>query len=76
MNAALRHQDFSLWDWLSYVIMPVASYTLLLIAALCFVVIQWSLGFFGVWLATVLLLICAITNTWSLVIWIIEQRRE
>jgi hypothetical protein len=75
-QAARRHQDFELVDWLSNVIMPVGGYALILVAALCFAITQWSLAFFAIWLATIFLLLSAITNTWNLVIWILEQRKE
>jgi hypothetical protein len=73
VRTAKQHQDFDLWDYLTQIIWPVASYALILLAALGFVLDQWSLACIGLWLATIFLLICAISNTWSIVIWIIEQ---
>jgi hypothetical protein len=49
------------------------SYALILLGGIG--VNQWSLAFIGVWLASIFLLLCAIANTWSLVIWIIGQGR-
>lgn len=73
-RVAKEHQDFNLIDWLSQIILPVASYALILIAAVGFIADQWSLALGGLWLVTIFLLLAAIANTWSLVIWIIEQR--
>lgn len=72
---ARQHGDFSRADWLLQVILPVVNYALIVLAAVCFAGDQWSFGFGGLWLATVLLLVSAIANTWSLVIWIVNQRR-
>jgi hypothetical protein len=74
VRVALKHRDFTLWDWLSQIIFPMMSYGLILLAALALALSQESLAFSGLWLATLLLLVCAIANTWSLVLWIIEQR--
>jgi hypothetical protein len=76
IQAANQHGDFEHADWLSQIILPVLSYALIVLAAICFAVGQWSLAFMGVWLTTILLLVCGIMNTWSLVIWIIEQRKD
>ncbi len=75
IKMAKQHQDFTLWDWLAQVILPPASYALLIIAAICFLTDQWPAAFLAVWIAIILLLLCAIANTWSLVIWIIDQRK-
>jgi hypothetical protein len=72
---AKKHQDFTLSDWLGQVILPVFNYTLLVAVALCFALNQWSLAFIGLWLISVMLLVCAIMNTWSLVVWIVEQKK-
>ena len=76
IQVAIKHRDFDYWNWLTQIIWPLLSYGLILLAGLGFVVGQWSLAFIGLWLATLMLLICAISNTWSLVIWIIEHRRS
>ena len=73
IQAAIKHQDFDLWEWFTQIIFPVASYLLIGIGALELAVGQWTVGILGVWLATILLLISAIANTWSLVLWIIAQ---
>lgn len=74
--AAIKYQDFLLSDWLGQIIAPVMAFILLLAAALFFVVNNWSIAFAGLWVATVLLLICGIANTWGLVVWIIEQHQK
>jgi hypothetical protein len=74
--AAREHQDFTRDDWLAQVILPVTGYGLLLLTGVGFEIKQWSLAFTGSAVAMVLLLIAAIANTWSLVLWIIDQRRE
>lgn len=70
-----QRQDFNRWDWLWQVILPPTSYGLIALAGLLFVFDQWALAFIGMWLATLMLLLCAIANTWNLVLWIIEQGR-
>jgi hypothetical protein len=75
VQAALKHQDFDFWDWLTQIIFPALSFVLIGLGAICLLVNQWAIGIDGIWLATVLLLISAIANTWSMVIWIIEQQR-
>ncbi|MBZ0290114.1 MAG: hypothetical protein K8I30_20995, partial [Anaerolineae bacterium] len=75
IRAAREHQDFTRWDWLSQIILPIASYALLILAGLGFLLAQYPLAFGGVCLSMILLLIAAIANTWSLVIWIIEKPR-
>jgi hypothetical protein len=74
IRAANQYQDFNIWDWLAQVVAPVAGYGLILLAALGYGIDQWALAFMGLWLATLLLIICGIANTWSLVLWIIDQR--
>jgi hypothetical protein len=56
--------------------LPLASYGLMLLGALGLAVGQPQPAFIGLWLAMLALLTCAIANTWSLVIWIVEQRQE
>ena len=70
-----EHQDFNRWDWLWSIIAPLLGYSLIVLAGLLFMFDQWSLAFMVIWLATLTLLLCAIANTWSLVLWIIEQGR-
>jgi hypothetical protein len=74
--AARKHQDFGVADWLGQIILPGLTYPLILIAGLCFVANQPLVAFGGVWLSTIWLLVCAIYNTWSLVVWIIMQRNQ
>lgn len=75
IRVAIQNRDFNLVDWLAQIILPVVGYALVLIAGLGFTGNQWSPAFMGLWLAALLLLICAIANTWGLVIWIVEQGR-
>ena len=73
-EAARRNSDFTLSDWLSQVIGPVVGYACLPLAALFLVVIpQWTAALVFVLLATLVLLLSAIGNTWSLVMWIVDQ---
>jgi hypothetical protein len=74
IRTAFKNRDFILSDWLGQVLGPVVGFGLLLVGALEFYSAQTSLGFLVLWIATILLLLCAIANTWSLVIWIIEHR--
>jgi hypothetical protein len=73
--AARKHQDFDFEEWLWQIVAPMLSFTLGFVAALCFVVNQWSIGFMVVAFVDILLLLSGISNTWSLVLWIIEQPR-
>ncbi|MEP7287979.1 MAG: hypothetical protein ABI947_19680 [Chloroflexota bacterium] len=73
IQTARKHQDFTLADWLTQVVMPTLTYMLFLGAALCLVVNQWSIAFMGLWIAAIFLLIAAISNTWSLVMWIVDR---
>jgi hypothetical protein len=72
-RAAKQNGDFTRADWLSHVIVPAVSYTLIWLAALGLMIDQWPLAFTGIWLAVILLLLAAIANTWSLVTWIVEH---
>lgn len=74
VRIASVQQDFNLGDWLAQVVMPIVSYVLLILTALAFAIDQWSPAFAGACIATLLLLICAIANTWSVVVWTIEHR--
>ncbi len=76
VGIAKRNQDFILSDWLAQVIVPLSSYGLLLIVAAAFASDHADLAFIGAWLATVMLLLSAIANTWSLMAWIIERRTK
>ncbi|MBI1258672.1 MAG: hypothetical protein GC204_14485 [Chloroflexi bacterium] len=72
-EAARRNGDFTLEDWLSQVIGPVAGYVCLLLAAPALLLDQWTLALIAILCATLILLLSAIGNTWSLVIWIVDQ---
>lgn len=76
ISAAKHYGDFDLTDWLSHIVVPVLSYALLLAVGIGFWIDQWTLAFMGNCLTVILLLLCGIANTWSLVIWIIEQRKS
>jgi hypothetical protein len=76
VQAALKHQDFDVPEWSFQIIFPLLSNLLMLLAAGFFYFNQWSFGFLALWFVIVLLLISAISNTWSLIMWIVEQRRE
>ncbi|HLY25151.1 MAG TPA: hypothetical protein VKQ72_02350 [Aggregatilineales bacterium] len=73
--AARKHQDFGVADWLAQIILPALTYPLVILAAICVADNAPSVAFGALWLATIWLLICAIYNTWSLVIWVIMQRK-
>jgi hypothetical protein len=75
IRAAIAHQDFDLQDWIMQVVGPLVSYGLLLLTALGLVLAQWNLALVGVCAAALLLILCAIANTWSMVLWIIEHYR-
>lgn len=74
MAVARKHQDFDLLEYLGQIILPVANYVLLTACAVGFAATHWTLSLVGLWLANILLLLAAISNTWSMVIWIVEQR--
>lgn len=76
IQVAKKNQDFNWMDWLAQVILPVVNYALLLVVALLLVIDEWSLAFIGLWATSILLLISAISNTWSLVVWVVEQKKE
>jgi hypothetical protein len=71
--AAMKNQDFDLQEWIMQIIGPITCYIVLLLAALGFVIGQWQLAMIGVCGATLLLILCAIANTWSMVLWIVEH---
>jgi hypothetical protein len=76
IHAALRDHNFFLVDWLTQVIFPVVIFICLPFVGLGFALAQWDFALTGLWLVTVLLLMCAVGNTWSLMIWLIEQPRN
>lgn len=76
VRMAQQAGDFNHSDWLAQIVLPVVNYGLILGAAIGFAVNQWALGFTGLWLATILLLLSAIANTWNLVIWIVAGRQD
>lgn len=74
--AARQYQDFDLTEWLSQVVGPLMSYGFIIGSAVLLLLDQWSWALMGLWIASVLLLLCAIANTWSMVRWIVDQRGE
>jgi hypothetical protein len=75
VRTAIEHQDFTWWDWLAQVIMPLGGYVSLIVSGIAFLSGGHAAAFAAACVGTVLLLVSAIANTWSLVIWIIEQPR-
>jgi hypothetical protein len=73
-QSAQRNQDFNRLDWLSQIMAPIPAYGFVLAAGIGFVVDHWEAAFRGLWLGVILLLLCAIHNTWSLVMWIVYQK--
>jgi hypothetical protein len=74
IQVAIEHRDFLLSDWLAQIILPTAGFALLVLVALGFLADQTPLAFDGIALASISLMIAAITNTWSMVVWIIERQ--
>jgi hypothetical protein len=75
VGAALRHRDFNLDDWLFQIILPSVGYVLIVLAALGFLLDQWSLAFVGLSLATAALMVCGIVNTWAMVVWVVDRKK-
>jgi hypothetical protein len=75
-QAAMKFQDFDTQEWLFQIVFPVLSNLLIMAAALLFYFNQWQIAFLGLWLVIILLLLSAISNTWSLVMWIVEVKRN
>lgn len=73
---AHEHQDFELVDWLTQVILPLFGYILILLAALGFVMTQWTLALMLLWFSALVIIVCGIANAWSLVMTVIDQRPE
>jgi hypothetical protein len=76
IDIARRAGDFNIGDYLCQIIFPGLAYALLMLSALGFTSDQWPLSFTGLWIAVMLLLISAIFNTYSLVIWIFDQHKQ
>jgi hypothetical protein len=72
-ESARKNSDFTLADWLSGVMGPVVGYGLLVLAAILLAITRWTAAQAVILLATVVLLLSAIGNTWSLVMWIVDQ---
>ena len=51
------------------------SYVAPVVGAFYLLTDRWSLSIFMMWMSTLLLLISAIANTWSMVLWIVEEQR-
>jgi hypothetical protein len=76
MRAANEHQDFNAMDWLTQILLPLAGYGVIIAAGVGLFIQQEPPAFMGLWLASILLLIVGLTNTWNLVLWILEQRKS
>jgi hypothetical protein len=74
--AGMKHGDFNREDWFWTCIMPIISFTILLITAIYFILGQWSIAFSLLPIATVAILVTAIANTWGVVIWIIYVQKD
>ncbi len=70
---AWRNQGFDAWHWLTQIILPPVSYGLILSATVCLFAAQTVPAFTALWIADMLLLVCGVSNTWGLVLWIVEQ---
>jgi hypothetical protein len=73
---ALRAGNFNREDWFWICIMPIVSYVLLAMAAICLGTGLWPAGFSILPLGTLSLLVTAIANTWGIVIFVIYARRD
>ena len=70
--AARRNNDIELSNWLSGIIIPVATY--LLLAGSGFAFIMGRLAFAGVAIATIVILLNGIYGAWELVVWLALTR--
>ena len=70
-----RQNKLPLLDWVWFVGMPIATYALLLLSGIGFL-LQAVLSMHGVAVALILLLVIGIRNAWDLVIWISQQERK
>lgn len=75
IEAAREYADFDIAEWLGQVIVPLLSYGLIVVGGILLAVDQMVLAFRVWWLAMILLLLCGIRNTWSIVIWIIDRHK-
>jgi hypothetical protein len=75
-QAARIHRDFDVRDWLFQLLLPPIAYALIIGAGVCLLADQWSPALIALWLVIILLLVCAIANTWGMVVWIISQRNS
>ena len=67
-----RHNKLPFLDWIWFVGLPMASYVLLLLSGMGFL-LQAALSIHGVAVSLILLLVIGIRNAWDLVIWISQQ---
>lgn len=73
-QVAKEQSDFLWWEWMSQIVLPVVAFVLILLAALGLLADSAVAALMGLAAGVLLLLLGAIGNTWSLVIWIIDQR--
>jgi hypothetical protein len=71
-----QYHDFKVWDWIFEVIFPPIGYLLILVAAVGFAISQWTLGLMSLWLATLIIIVCGIANTWSIVMTVVDLRPD
>src|SRR5437773_83456 len=62
-------------DWIWFVGLPIASYVLLLLSGIGFL-LQAALSMHGIAVALILLLVIGIRNAWDVVIWIAQQEHK
>ena len=70
-----RHNKLPLLDWIWFVGLPIASYVLLLLSGIGFL-LRFALSIHGVAVALTLLLVIGIRNAWDLVIWISQKEHK
>ncbi len=73
MRAAFTYQDFDIPEWLFQIILPPMSYIFIGLAGVALVLDFESATFTALWAADIMLIVSAISNTWSMVMWIIDQ---
>jgi hypothetical protein len=70
-----RRNKLSFLDWVWFVALPVATYGLLLLSGLGFL-LQAALSLHSLAVALILLLIVGIRNAWDIVIWMSRQEHK
>ena len=70
-----RQNKLPVLDWIWFVGLPIASYALLLLSGIGFL-LRFALSMHGVALALILLLVIGIRNAWDLVIFISQKEHK